>query len=67
MRSSVHPSVSNVDKSTVGAIILLHIAYGYEAKEHDDPFVELADKATEQFSLATEPGAYLVDVLPMCK
>ena len=66
MRSSVHPSVSNVDKSTVGAIVL-HIAYGYEVKEHDDPFVELADKATEQFSLATEPSAYLVDVLPMCK
>ena len=65
MQSSLHPT-SNANERTAGAIIL-RIAYGYKVKEHNDPFVELADKAAYQFSLATEPGAYLVDVLPMCK
>jgi hypothetical protein len=32
-----------------------------------DPFVELADKATEQFSLSTAPGAFLVDFMPFLK
>jgi hypothetical protein len=26
--------------------------------------VELADKATEQFSLATAPGGFMVDLIP---
>ncbi|RDB20518.1 hypothetical protein Hypma_012422 [Hypsizygus marmoreus] len=50
-------------RHTAGAIIL-RISHGYEVKENNDPFVELADKATEQFSLATAPGGYLVDVIP---
>ena len=63
---SLSRPISNANERTAGAITL-RIAYGYEVKEHNDPFVEIADKATEQFSLATEPGAYLVDVSPMCK
>jgi len=58
--------LSNANESTVGAIVL-RTAYGYEVGEYNDPFVELADQLTEQFSLATEPGAYLVDVMPLCK
>ncbi|KAF8665749.1 hypothetical protein AX16_000197 [Volvariella volvacea WC 439] len=50
-------------RRTAGAIVL-RISYGYEVKENNDPFVELADKATEQFSLATAPGGFLVDVIP---
>ena len=47
--------------------MILRITHGYEVKETNDPFVELADKATEQFSLATAPGGFLVDLLPACK
>ncbi|PPQ65600.1 hypothetical protein CVT26_000549 [Gymnopilus dilepis] len=50
-------------RKTAGAVIL-RITHGYEVKETNDPFVELADKATEQFSLATAPGGFLVDLLP---
>ncbi|KAF8631286.1 hypothetical protein AX15_002609 [Amanita polypyramis BW_CC] len=50
-------------RKTAGAIIL-RISHGYEVKENNDPFVELADKATEQFSLATAPGGFLVDFVP---
>lgn len=48
---------------TVGSIIL-KISHGYEVREKRDPFVELAERATEQFSTATAPGGFLVDVLP---
>jgi cytochrome P450 len=50
-------------RKTAGAIILM-ISHGYKVHEHDDPIVDLVDRATEQFSLATEPGAFLVDVIP---
>ncbi|GLB33469.1 putative cytochrome p450 [Lyophyllum shimeji] len=53
-------------RHTAGAIIL-RISHGYEVKEVGDPFVELADQATEQFSLSTAPGGYLVDVLPILR
>lgn len=44
--------------------MILRISHGYEVKEHNDPFVEIADRATEQFSLATAPGGFLVDLIP---
>jgi len=50
-------------RKTAGAIIL-RISHGYDVKDIDDPFVQLADTATEQFSLATAPGNFLVDLLP---
>ena len=50
---------------TAGAVIL-RISHGYEVREHNDPFVRLADQATEQFSLATAPGGFLVDLIPAC-
>ncbi|KAF8225436.1 cytochrome P450 [Tricholoma matsutake] len=46
-----------------GAVIL-RISHGYDIQETNDPFVELADKATEQFSLSTAPGSFLVDLVP---
>lgn len=50
-------------RKTAGAIIL-RISHGYEVKENNDPFIDLAEKATEQFSLATTPGGFLVDFVP---
>lgn len=44
--------------------MVLRISHGYEVKEINDPFVEIADEATHQFSLATAPGGYLVDLIP---
>ena len=50
-----------------GAIIL-KISHGYTIEPKTaDPLVELADEALIQFSLAAQPGAWLVDVLPTCK
>ncbi|KAG2152859.1 cytochrome P450 [Suillus clintonianus] len=50
-------------RHTAGAIIL-RISYGYEVKENDDPFVNLAGRALDQFSRSTNPGAFMVDFMP---
>ncbi|PPQ96482.1 hypothetical protein CVT26_010476 [Gymnopilus dilepis] len=50
-------------RKTAGAVIL-RISHGYEVQEKDDPFVTLADLATEQFSLSTTPGGFLVNLIP---
>ncbi|OAX31420.1 cytochrome P450 [Rhizopogon vinicolor AM-OR11-026] len=50
-------------RHTAGAIIL-RISHGYEVQEKNDPFVELADRALDQFSRSTAPGAWMVDIIP---
>ncbi|KAJ7798112.1 cytochrome P450 [Mycena olivaceomarginata] len=50
-------------RKTAGAVIL-GISHGYAVKQGVDPFVALADKATEQFSLASSPGRFLVTLIP---
>ena len=51
---------------TTGAIILM-IAYGYSVKEHDDFLVDVTEAAVNGFSECMEPGAHLVDMIPLCK
>jgi hypothetical protein len=53
-------------RHTAGAIIL-RISHGYQVKEHQDPFVDLANRAVEQFSISTATGAFMVDVIPSCR
>ncbi|KAG1876537.1 cytochrome P450 [Suillus subalutaceus] len=50
-------------RHTAGAIIL-RISHGYEVKENNDPFIDLADRAVDQFSQCTAPGAFMVDIMP---
>lgn len=50
-----------------GAVIL-KIVYAYTIEPlEQDPFVELADNALKNFSLATVPGAWTVDTIPFCQ
>ncbi|KAG2067385.1 cytochrome P450 [Suillus decipiens] len=51
-------------RHTAGAVIL-RISYGYEVKENNDPFVDLADRVMGRTLQATTPGAFMVDVLPL--
>nr|BAL05080.1 cytochrome P450 [Phanerodontia chrysosporium] len=53
-------------RKTAGCIIL-KLSHGYHVREGHDPIVDLVDTATEQFSLATSPGAFLVDVFPLLR
>ncbi|KAG2108532.1 cytochrome P450 [Suillus discolor] len=50
-------------RHTTGAVIL-RISHGYEAKENDDPFVDLAERVLDQWSRVTAPGAFMADVVP---
>ncbi|KAF9889649.1 hypothetical protein FE257_007157 [Aspergillus nanangensis] len=50
-----------------GAIIL-EIGYGYTVEPHgSDPFVALANKVMAEFSIATTPGTWLPDIIPILK
>ncbi|KAI1209572.1 putative cytochrome P450 oxidoreductase OrdA-like protein [Annulohypoxylon truncatum] len=54
-------------KKEAGAVIL-KIAYDYEAESHkDDPLVDMATIAMDNFGRAAVPGAFLVDVLPFLR
>ncbi|KAL1674424.1 cytochrome P450 [Schizophyllum commune] len=44
--------------------IILRISYGYHALPCEDPFIKLANEATEQFALATSPGGFLANLVP---
>ena len=57
---------SLIDLRLVGGIVL-KIAYGYDVRETRDPIIEAVDRATDQFSLITSPGAFLVDVFPVLR
>jgi hypothetical protein len=47
--------------------VILKIAYGYSIDyQGTDPLIDLAEEAMDQFSLAVQPGKWLVDMLPIC-
>ena len=43
------------------------ISHGYIVKEYGDPIVDIAEAAISQFSELVDPGAYLVDTVPLRK
>lgn len=43
------------------------MSYGYSVKEHDDPIVDIVEAAVNGFSECLEPGAFLVDMVPLRK
>lgn len=49
--------------------IILLSAYGYacDPRPGKDPLIRLVDTATDQFSAATKPGAFLVDIAPVLR
>lgn len=63
-------STGNIDNHSfreAGAVIL-KIAYGYTIEPHKrDPLVHIANLALEHFSIAGTPGAWLVDMIPLCE
>jgi hypothetical protein len=54
-------------KSEAGAIIV-KIAYGYTMEPHGrDPLIKLVQKSMDDFSVATAPGNWLIDIVPFLK
>jgi hypothetical protein len=44
---------------------IIDISYGIDVKPHNDPYVKIAEHALESVSATTNPGSYLVDILPI--
>jgi len=40
------------------------VTYGYQTETQDDPFLVLAEKVMAIFSQTSQPGAWLVDIIP---
>ncbi|KAF9527201.1 putative monooxygenase [Crepidotus variabilis] len=53
-------------KQTIGTIIV-RVTYGYYVKSLDDPLLATPLVALENFSEATAPGRFLVDIFPILK
>lgn len=60
--SSDRPNV--IRFRTIGGIAL-SLAYGLQIQPSNDPYIELAEKASASFLEAAVPGAFLVDVFPI--
>ena len=66
----VQSSASVLDRSpfaSATAGVILKITYGYDVQGSNDPLVNIAEAAVRGFSQATVPGAWLVDILPICE
>ncbi|KAF9463430.1 cytochrome P450 [Collybia nuda] len=58
------PDELTVHVRRMAGAVILRITHGYETQENNDPLVDLADTVMEQFSEATIPGAFMVDIIP---
>lgn len=48
--------------------VALKLAYGYNIERGgDDLLVDMAETSLARFAYSTQPGAWLVDVLPFCE
>lgn len=44
--------------------VIMKVTYGYQTKSQNDAFLLLAEQVMDAFSQASQPGAWLVDMLP---
>jgi hypothetical protein len=44
----------------------LQLAYAIEVLDKDDPYIQTAERALSSLEEAGNPGAFLVDTLPIC-
>ncbi|KAF8893737.1 cytochrome P450 [Mucidula mucida] len=66
-RSLTKPaSLSDQLRKTSGSIIM-KLAYGITVQEGEDPFVTLIEHANDNFNIATTPGKFMVDVIPLLR
>ena len=48
------------------AATIIRITYGIEIEDYDDPNVAAAELAVQHIADAGTPGAFMVDILPIC-
>ncbi|KAJ7111231.1 cytochrome P450 [Mycena epipterygia] len=47
--------------------VIMSVAYGIDVLPSNDPYITLAEKAVHGFAVATVPGVYLVNTMPILK
>lgn len=48
--------------------MILKVTYGYNTEQFKkDPLLGMMNEAMEHFSYAVAPGAFLVDMIPICE
>lgn len=45
--------------------VTLRISHGYEVREDNDPFINLAENVVQVFEKTAAQGTYLVDLIPI--
>ncbi|KAF7336093.1 Cytochrome P450 [Mycena venus] len=60
---SIHCDAISHNPSYAGSVIL-RVTYGYQTAPRDDKFLLLAERVMAAFSLASQPGAWAVDIIP---
>lgn len=45
----------------------MRIAYGIQVKDRDDPYIQTAEYVLKIVVGASDPGSYLVNLVPLCK
>jgi hypothetical protein len=45
---------------------LLQLVYAIDVLDKDDPYIETAERALLSLAKAGKPGAFLVDLFPIC-
>ncbi|KAF8994553.1 cytochrome P450 [Cyathus striatus] len=62
LRSDPEDFVSHIGSVIAG--ITLNMSHGYTIHGKEDPLISMANETVENFSTASKPGGYLVDVAP---
>ena len=62
-------SISRPSLSTRWAVTtILRLAYGYNVnRNEDDPLIQDMERASREFAISSQPGTWLVDIVPLCK
>lgn len=45
----------------------MQVSYGIRIRDSDDSYVDIAEKVMGSIAVAGNPGAFLVDTIPICK
>ncbi|CAE7110694.1 unnamed protein product [Rhizoctonia solani] len=53
-------------RHTAGATVV-RLTYGYTPKDQDNEYIKIAELVMDHFSLASTPGAFMVDIFPILR
>jgi len=47
--------------------MIMGVVYGMRISPQDDEYISVAEKALDGMARAASPGAFLVDIIPICR